>query len=115
MAWWQAALWGLAGGVAASLLSMSVAVVSGGYVWPWHDKRDQLAPRMFVVFVQLALGALVAAAAHGQISGPWPAFIFGIGAPATVRGVLWGVEVGPRSSAQQPPRLQEGGSIEEAS
>ncbi|MFF2431290.1 hypothetical protein [Streptomyces mirabilis] len=95
MRWWQAALWGLAGGGAASVLSLSAAVVSAGYTWPWR-KEGELGPRLFVLFAGLVLGSLVATAAHDQISGPWPASIFGIGAPATIRGILSGVEVGPR-------------------
>lgn len=95
MTWWQAALWGLAGGGAASVLSLSAAVVSAGYTWPWRDEGE-LGPRLFVLAAGLMLGSLVATAAHDQISGPWPAFIFGIGAPATIRGILSGVEVGER-------------------
>ncbi|MCX5054019.1 MULTISPECIES: hypothetical protein [unclassified Streptomyces] len=98
MTWWQAALWGLAGGGAASVLSLSAAVVSAGYTWPWR-KEGELWPRLFVLAAGLVLGSVVATAAHDQISGPWPAFIFGIGAPATIRGILSGVEVGPRPSS----------------
>nr|SAP16343.1 hypothetical protein BN4615_P11006 [Nonomuraea gerenzanensis] len=38
----------------------------------------------------------MSAAAHGQMSGPWPAFIIGVGAEASVRGMLAGVEVSTR-------------------
>jgi hypothetical protein len=83
---------------------------------------------LFVLASGLLLGAVVAAAAHGQMSGPWPAFIFGISAPATIRGVLSGVEVTPlnltaqtqmrsardRSSAHLPPLSREGEVREEA-
>lgn len=95
MTWMHAALWGLAGGGAASVLSLSAAVVSAGYTWPWQ-REGELGPRLFVLAAGLVLGSLVATAAHSQIAGPWPAFIFGIGAPATIRGILSGVEVGPR-------------------
>ncbi|MEU6258628.1 hypothetical protein [Streptomyces sp. NPDC047043] len=101
MTWWQAALWGLAGGGAASVWSLSVAVVSAGYTWPWR-KEGELWPRLFVLAVALVLGSVVATAAHDQISGPWPAFIFGIGAPATIRGILSGVEAGPRPMSETP-------------
>jgi hypothetical protein len=101
----------LAGGGAASVLSLSAAVVSAGYTWPWR-KEGELWPRLFVLVAGLVLGSLVATAAHDQISGPWPAFIFGIGAPATIRGILSGVEVEPgpnsgparaRRAAAAPP------------
>lgn len=80
------------------MLSLSAAVVSAGYTWPWR-KEGELWPRLFVLAAGLVLGSVVATAAHDQISGPWPAFIFGIGAPATIRGILSGVEVGPRPSS----------------
>lgn len=100
MTWWQAALWGLAGGGAASVLSFMTAVVSAGYTWPWRKNRraGELGPRLFVMASGAVLGAVVAAAAHDQINGPWPAFIFGVGAPATIRGLLSGVEVTPRTT-----------------
>ncbi|MFJ4204864.1 hypothetical protein ACIP2Y_35265 [Streptomyces sviceus] len=123
MTWWQAALWGLVGGGAASVLSLSAAVVSAGYTWPWR-KEGELLPRLFVLAVGLVLGSVVAAAAHDQISGPWPAFIFGIGAPATIRGILSGVEVEPRPVSEStrggqaaadasPPSVPEEGEIRE--
>jgi hypothetical protein len=105
MTWWQAALWGLAGGGAASVLSLSAAVVSVGYTWPWR-KEGELGPRLFVLAAGVLLGTLVATAAHDQISGPWPAFIFGVGAPATIRGILSGVEVAPRTTTQATRRRE---------
>jgi uncharacterized membrane protein YfcA len=123
MTWWQAALWGFAGGGAASGLSLSAAVVSAGYKWPWRRRQGELGPRLFVLAAGLVLGALVAAAAHDQISGPWPAFIFGIGAPATIRGLLSGVEVTPssqsvgraarRRSTEPQPQLPAEGEVRE--
>ncbi|WCH92575.1 hypothetical protein POD33_10805 [Streptomyces moderatus] len=108
MEWWQAALWGLAGGGAASTLSFMTAVVSSGYSWPWSKKNKrgagELGPRLFVMTAGAVMGAVVAAAAHDQISGPWPAFIFGVGAPATIRGLLSGVEVAPRTTPAPVPK-----------
>jgi hypothetical protein len=102
MEFWQAALWGLAGGGAASLLSFMTAVVSSGYSWPWRKKNrrggGELGPRLFVMATGAVLGAAVAAAAHDQIIGAWPAFAFGVGAPAALRGLLSGVEVAPRAA-----------------
>lgn len=83
------------------MLSLSAAVISAGYTWPWR-KEGELGPRLFVLAAGLLLGALTATAAHDSISGPWPAFIFGIGAPATIRGILSGVEVEPRRAAGTP-------------
>jgi hypothetical protein len=91
MSWWQAAIWGLAGGLAAGVLALMTAVTAAHFKWPW--KRDEVGPRLFVICCGLLLGALVAAAAHSQMSGAWPAFVIGAGAPATIRGLLSGVEV----------------------
>lgn len=94
MTWVEAAGWGLAGGLAAGLLALMTAVTAAGFHWPW--KRDQVAPRLFVLGCGLVLGALIAAAAHSQMSGGWPAFVMGACAPATIRGLLAGVEVHPK-------------------
>jgi hypothetical protein len=98
MSWWQAAGWGLAGGLAAGVLALMTAVTSAGFRWPW--KRGEFGPRLFVLGGGLLLGALVAAASHAQMSGAWPAFVIGAGAPATIRGLLSGVEVRARPSLE---------------
>ncbi|MCQ9178469.1 hypothetical protein KMT30_05365 [Streptomyces sp. IBSBF 2953] len=106
------------------MLSLSAAIVSAGYTWPWR-KEGELWPRLFVLTTGLMLGSLVATAAHDQVSGPWPAFIFGIGAPATIRGILAGIEVNPQRgskptrsrrtvSAPSPPPVPEGDVSENA-
>jgi len=100
MSWLSAAGWGLAGGLAAGLLALMTAVSAAGFRWPW--KAGEFGPRLFVVCCGLVLGALVAAAAHSQMSGGWPAFVMGAGAPATVRGLLSGIEVHPRSLPPSP-------------
>ncbi|MFE3639052.1 hypothetical protein [Streptomyces sp. NPDC059168] len=79
-------------------MSFTAAVVSAGCRWPWKRTRGRAQggdvwPRLFVAAAEAVLGTLVAAAAHEQISGPWPAFIFGIGGPAAIRGLRSGVEV----------------------
>jgi hypothetical protein len=102
MSWMQAAGWGLAGGLAAGLLALMTAVSAAGFKWPWGAK--EFGPRLFVVFGGLVLGALVAAAAHAQISGGWPAFVIGAGAPATIRGLLSGIEVHPRELPPPGPQ-----------
>jgi len=65
----------------------------------------------------LLLGALVATASHAQMSGAWPAFVIGAGAPATIRGLLSGVEVrvkplpgyeGGSSAMEEPKPVEEG-------
>lgn len=90
---WESGLWGLAGGAGAGLLSLMTAVVNNGFQW-W-DARER-GPRLFVFCCSLLLGAGVASAAGSEMSGAWPAFVIGAGAPATIRGLLSGVQVGPR-------------------
>ena len=103
MSWMYAASWGVAGGLSAGVLTLMTAVTTAGFRWPW--KRGELGPRLFVVGCGLLLGALVAAAARDQMSGPWPAFVMGAAAPATIRGLLSGIEVQsvPRHSLPLSP------------
>jgi hypothetical protein len=101
MSWWEAASWGLAGGLAAGVLAFMIALKAARFKWPW--KRDEFWPRLCFYGCGLLLGALVAAAAHSQMSGAWPAFVIGAGAPATIRGLLSGVEV---DTAAPPGSLQ---------
>lgn len=98
----QAAAWGVAGGMAAGVASLMTVIVKAGFDWP---DRTELGPRLFVFAGTLLLGALVAAAMHSSMNGPWPAFVMGVGAPATVRGLLAGVQVNTpaRSPAAPPP------------
>lgn len=100
MNWWQAAGWGLAGGLAADVLGLMTAVTAAGFRWPW--KTEEFEPRVFVVGGSLLLGVLVACAAHSQMSGGWPAFVMGAGAPATVQGLLSGVQVQTKPEEEQP-------------
>jgi hypothetical protein len=89
----EAAMWGLAGGAAAGLLGLSGAVVSANFRWPWRGRRHGIWPHVFVQVVGLAVGAAVAAAAHEQITGGWPALLMGASAPSVIRGALSRVEV----------------------
>ena len=66
-------------------------------------KAASEAHRLFVLGGGLLFGALVAAASHAQMSGAWPAFVIGAGAPATIRGLLSGVEVRARPSLGLAP------------
>jgi hypothetical protein len=95
------------------VLAFMTAVTAAHFTWPW--KRNELGPRLFVLCCGLLLGALVAAAAHSQMSGAWPAFVIGAGAPATIRGLLSGVEVdlklpsgSPQAAAEPKPAKEEG-------
>jgi len=87
------------------------AVISANFQWPW--KRGQLGPRLFVLGCGLLLGALVATASHAQMSGAWPAFVIGAGAPATIRGLLSGVEVRMKPPPVLAPTTEEPKPAEE--
>lgn len=100
-----AAGWGLLGGVAGSLAFLTTDVMAAGFQWPWRN-GGEIGPRLFVLTAWLALGAIVAAAAHGQMTGGWPAFLMGLGAPATVRGILSGVAV-EESNKKEAPEAAE--------
>lgn len=102
-----AAGWGLAGGLVAGLLALSSAVVAAGFKWPWHGNPDGAWPRLFVALVGIIAGGVVAAAAHTQMSGAWPALIMGAAAPSVVRGVIARVEVEEKAPAQPPPAQVE--------
>jgi hypothetical protein len=111
MSWWEAASWGLAGGLAAGVLALMTALKAAGFKWPW--KREEIWPRLCFYGCGLFLGALVTAAAHSQMSGAWPAFVIGAGAPATIRGLLSGVEVDIKLPADLPEALESKPANEE--
>jgi uncharacterized membrane protein YfcA len=96
----SAGIWGVVGGTAAGLLVVSAAITAAGFRWPWRDNDDGIWPRMFVFMVGVIVGGGVAAAAHNQMTGPWPAFIMGIGAPSVVRYALSRVEVAERKPVE---------------
>jgi hypothetical protein len=83
------------------VLALMVALKAAHFAWPW--KRYELGPRIVFISCGLLLGTLVAMAAHSQISGAWPAFVIGIGAPATIRGALSGVVVDVKIPSSEPP------------
>jgi hypothetical protein len=95
MGLFEAGAWGLAGGIAAGLVALSADVVSAKHRWPWADNEYGIWPRLFVIGVGLVVGAIVASAAHTQMTGPWPALLLGAGAPAVIQGAINRVEVAP--------------------
>jgi hypothetical protein len=93
------ALWGALGATGAGLSSLVVSITAAGFRWPWRESID-IFPRLFIAIISIILGAFVAAAAHAEIVGPWPALLIGATAPSVVRGLLSRIEVeGP------PPKV----------
>jgi hypothetical protein len=98
-----AGAWGLAGGGAAGLVSLSADVVAAGHTWPWRDNPYGIWPRLFVIVVGMIIGAVVAGAAHSQMTGPWPALLTGISAPTIIRGALSRGAVESNRAVPLPP------------
>jgi len=99
----EAALWGLAGGAVAALVSLAAEVVANRFRWPWRNNKDGIWPRVFVGIVGLIAGAIVAGAAHKQINNEWPALIMGASAPSVIRGAISRIEVAERKSDEGGP------------
>jgi hypothetical protein len=89
----DAASWGVTGGLAASMAALSAAIIKAGYRWPWRGEPDGMWPRFTVYAVGVIVGGIVSAAAHGQMSGGWPAFLMGIAAPSVIQNAIGLVEV----------------------
>lgn len=89
----EAAAWGIGGGLASGLITLSADVAAAGFRWPWRDNEDGVWPRLFVLGVGIIIGGIAAAAAHSQMTGGWPAFLMGVGAPGVIRGLLSRIEV----------------------
>jgi hypothetical protein len=102
----EAGLWGLAGGGVAGLVALA-ADVGAEHKWPWRDNEYGIGPWLFIIAVGIIVGAVVAGAAHSQMTGPWPALLMGISAPAIVRGGLSKFEVSPNKAEPVPVQKAE--------
>ena len=98
MSWLQAAIWGLLGGLASAAVTAIAQITAANFRWPWP--RAEVGPRLAVTVLGLLVGAVVAAAAHKQMSGEWPALIMGVCAPSVIRRVIEGIEVQPKIEIQ---------------
>jgi hypothetical protein len=97
----EAAAWGVAGGAVAWLVAFAADLRVTGMRWPWRENQVGVWPYLFVLFVAMIAGGVVASAQHSQISGPWPAFSLGIAAPAVIRGALSRVEVSEKPTGKK--------------
>lgn len=89
----EAGAWGLCGGLCAGLVGLAAVIRSSGFRWPWRKSEEGVWPHLVVGGIGIFVGGVVAAAAHAQISGAWPALIMGATAPSVLRGILSRVEV----------------------
>jgi hypothetical protein len=90
MAWWQAALWALAGGFVLEGLEFSV-LLRRHRCWPWQVDADTAGGAaagplgyFLAEMVRLAVGGILGAGFAGQVTGPIPALAIGVAAPAIV-------------------------------
>jgi hypothetical protein len=90
---------GLLGGLAAGLVAFSAAIVKAGLRWPGRNNPDGVWPRVAVYAIGMVVGAIVSAAAHGQMSGEWPAFLMGAAAPSVIQNAIGLIEVAEKDSA----------------
>ena len=88
-----AGAYGVAGGLAASLVALSAAIIKARYSWPWRGHPDGIWPRFTVYAIGIIVGGIVSACAHSQMSGGWPAFLMGIAAPSVIQNAIGLVEV----------------------
>ncbi len=98
----QAGGWGLAGGGISALIGLSGTIAAAGFRWPWQNRPSGVWTRATIGLIGLLTGAAVAAAAHSEIAGQWPALIMGASAPSVVRGILTRIEVRERSAPDGP-------------
>jgi hypothetical protein len=85
--------WGLLGGLVASLVGFGADIKAAGFRWPWHGDKHGQWPRLCVYGIGIVIGMVVAAAAHAEMTGAWPALLMGVGAPSVVKGAISRIEV----------------------
>ncbi|WP_141578552.1 hypothetical protein [Actinomadura sp. WMMA1423] len=112
LVWWQAVLWGMAGGGCVEALELYAQIHRSRRRWSWRRPIPQgLTAFAVSVLIRLAVGAAVAAAlaASGQVSGPLAAFGLGVAAPLVIEKLarLVPLQIDARSAfdpqAQGPP------------
>jgi hypothetical protein len=83
---WEAAGWGLAGGLCVEALAL-YSLIRGSHSWHWRRPIPQgLVAYIISVILRAGAGAGLAAAAagSGQVSGTFAAFALGVAAPLVV-------------------------------
>jgi hypothetical protein len=124
MAWWQAALWALAGGFVMEGLEFS-ALWRRHRRWPWQIDADAAdtagggaaGPLGYFLaeLARLAAGGILGAALAGQVTGPLPALAIGAAAPAIAGRLAAYVplpevspELAPATSPTSGPAVRNG-------
>jgi hypothetical protein len=115
MEWWQAVIWGAAGGVLVEGSELYAAIRRVGD-YPWHRRGEpDLGPFVVSVLIRVGIGAVLAPAfsATGQVGTPLSAVLLGISAPLVIEKLSQTLpvpSVGEQgSSSAQVPSPESGG------
>lgn len=117
MAWWQAALWALAGGFVVEGLEF-VALLRRHRKWPWQVDAEATGstaagPLGYFIaeIVRLAAGGILGAALAAQVTGPLPAVAIGAAAPVIAGHLTAYVPLPPPppDAEVQPARTSDSG------
>jgi hypothetical protein len=87
MVWWQAALWGLAGGFLVEALELYASIRRSTRRWSWRRPIPQgMAAFVVSIVIRMGAGATVAAALaqDGQVAGALAALGLGVAAPLVI-------------------------------
>jgi hypothetical protein len=102
---WQAAMWGLAGGLCVELWNLHMLTREARFSWRCPIPQG-LSAYLTAIATRLALGAIVAAAAAagGEIKGVWIAFGLGVAAPVVLQRVAGDVPLSGGEKLEPPTR-----------
>ncbi|WP_433474192.1 hypothetical protein ACQPZP_36345 [Spirillospora sp. CA-142024] len=87
MVWWQAALWGIAGGFLVEALELYASIRRSTRRWTWRRPIPQgMAAFVVSVVIRMGAGGTVAAALaqDGQVAGALAALGLGVAAPLVI-------------------------------
>jgi hypothetical protein len=111
MAWWQVALWALAGGFVVEGLEFT-ALQRRHRKWPWQVDAEAAETTgstaagplgyFLAELVRLAAGGILGAALAGQVTGPLPAVAIGAAAPIIAGHLAAYVPLPPRPAQDGP-------------
>jgi hypothetical protein len=110
MSIWEAAGWGLSGGLCVEALALN-SLIRTSRRWSWRRPIPQgFAAYLISVILRASAGAGLAAAAagSGQVSGPFAAFALGVAAPLVVEKLSRAIPLtGTLTVPHQVPAAEE--------
>jgi len=82
---WEAALWGIAGGLCVEALELLTHIQGNARKWSWRRPIPQgLSAFIASTLIRVGVGAILAAANSSEITGALPALGLGVGAPLVI-------------------------------